>query len=205
MEDLKRNIYFLIGKTYIPRNILNYNGKLLLHISDTPESFYNSLKEIINKLNPNYIVHTGDLVDNIKLQLYPKRIKSYEKGVSKLINILENSSAEKIFIALGNHDNRKIVENIKNRSILIENNNTINIEDIEFSINHFPSKILKSPSKVNLFGHNLTLKSAEENGNIYLNGISNINIIGLNDLKVFNLLYPFGTDCNRLCKNKIGF
>lgn len=204
MENFKRNLYFVFGKIYIPEKLKNYNGKILIHISDTPEIFYHNLKCLLNTLKPAYVIHTGDLVDNVKLEIYPIRIQDYYRGVSKLIDILENSTAKEIFIALGNHDDIDVVREISNKSTIISKSQILYIENRKIYVSHFPNEIMRQPSDINLFGHDLTLNSKVEDGKIYLNGISSINIIALENMEVFTLMYPLGINSERLCRRKIG-
>ena len=71
---------------YIPKELLeNLKGPILLHISDTPVDIYKYIFRIVEKLKPQIIVHTGDLVDNIKLEKYKDKIIQYHKGVAKLL------------------------------------------------------------------------------------------------------------------------
>ncbi|QZY56376.1 metallophosphoesterase family protein [Crassaminicella profunda] len=205
MINFKKLFYFLIGSVYIPEELLNTREKILLHISDTPANFFSVLNFLISKLQPDYIIHSGDLVDNIKLEIYPYRLDEYKKKVPQLIKILENSSAKKIYLALGNHDDEEVVNNITNRSKIIEKSDIINLEDLEIKITHFPDEIKKSSSQYNLFGHDLTINSKIEDDKIYLNGILAINVILLESKRIFTLPYPYGTDDSRLGKFKIGF
>jgi predicted MPP superfamily phosphohydrolase len=203
--NFKKLFYFLIGSVYIPDELLKTNEKTLLHISDTPANFFSVLNFLISKLQPDYIIHTGDLVDNIKLEIYPYRLDEYKKKVPQLIGLLENSSAKKVYLALGNHDDKKIVNNITKRTQIVEKSAIINLEDLEIKITHFPDEIRKSSSQYNLFGHDVTINSKIEDEKIYLNGILGINIILLKSKRIFTLPYPYGTDDSRLGKFKIGF
>ncbi|MCY6372081.1 metallophosphoesterase family protein [Clostridium ganghwense] len=204
-ERIKSFFYRLIGYVYIPEQLKNNKQNILLHISDTPETFFPALKKLIKDLKPNYIVHTGDLVDNIKLELYPASLRRYEKKVKILLDILEESKANDIYLCIGNHDNKNAVERLAKRSKIIEDSKRISINNLGFTVSHFPEKVLKEPSKYNLLGHNLSVKNRKEYNQIYLNGIMSINIIDLNTERIFNLSYPFGTDEDRLGRGKIGF
>lgn len=195
----------MTGGIYIPKHILNCNEKILLHVSDTPANFFSPLHTLLTKLKPDYIIHTGDLVDNIKLEIYPNRSEEYKQRVKILIELLENSCAENIYLALGNHDNKNIVAEISKRSFLIENSRKIIVEGIEMHISHFPNEIIKSPSPFNFFGHDLTLHSTIKDEKVYLNGLLGIYIMGLESKKIFTLAYPYGTNDSRLGKVKIGF
>ncbi|RKD23605.1 Calcineurin-like phosphoesterase [Caminicella sporogenes DSM 14501] len=204
-KRFKEFFYYLFGGIYIPKELVNTREKILLHISDTPAMLYRGLDKFIRELRPNYIVHTGDIVDNIKLEIYPNKICEYRKNLKKIIDILESSRAEKIYISLGNHDNKEVVNSLIKRSIIIEKSDIINIEGIEIKVSHFPDEILKDSRKYNLFGHDLTLKTKIKDEKVYLNGISSINVLLFKSEKIFTLPYPFGTDDSRLCKGKTGF
>lgn len=196
--------YFLSGYVYIPDEVLYIKGRKLLHISDTPMIFFNQLERLINKIKPDYIVHTGDLVDNIKLEMYPSSIDRYEKYLKVLLSIMERSQAEKIYIALGNHDSKEIVQKHNERCHIIDLCEDLMIDEVEFRISHYASEILNEPKRFNLFGHDLSLKNSNRDGKQFFNGISSINIIELDSLKHHFLEYPHGTDDARLAKIKIG-
>lgn len=201
--DLKEFIYNLIGKLYIPGELLESAEKTLLHVSDTPISFYPDLKRLIDGLKPAYIVHTGDLSDNIKLQLYPNEIWEHEKWMKRLADILEGSGAA-IVLALGNHDDEQIADRYFKKSRIISGAETIDIEGRSFRISHMPQGILEEPAEYNLFGHDLTIKSGCIDNKQYFNGISYINIIGLESGGCTYLRYPSGTDDARLGRHKLG-
>lgn len=203
MLNFKKFIYNSIGKLYIPSELSESAEKRLLHISDTPACFYNELKLLIASVKPAYIVHTGDLSDNIKLQIYPKFIYEHEKCIKRLAAMLEASGAE-IVLALGNHDNFDIVNSHFKRSQIIRGAETINIEGLSFRVSHLPGSVLEAPARYNLFGHDLTLKSGCVEDKLYFNGISHINIIGLETGECISLRYPMGTDDARLGRRKTG-
>lgn len=205
MEKSKVLLYYLFGRVYITQDVRRCDEDILLHISDTPSSFYPGLKLLIKELKPKYIVHTGDLVDNIKLELHPSKRDIYKKSVNLLINILENSFTDYIYLVLGNHDDYSIVKNFSKRSIIVEKSSIINIDNTTYNISHFSDEIIKMPVKYNLYGHDLTIPSKIENDEIYLNGIEGINIIALKSKKIFVLPYPFGTNDDRMRKSTFGF
>ncbi len=203
MVNFKEFIYNVIGKLYIPPELSGPTEKRLLHISDTPACFYPDIKMLIDRLKPDYIVHTGDLVDNIKLALYPTSIYEHEKWIKRLAAMLEASGAE-IVLAMGNHDNFGIASKHFTRSRIIKEAETVEIENLSFRISHMPQGVLDNPAEYNLFGHDLTLKSGCINEKQYFNGISYINIIGLESGECTTLRYPPGIDDARLGRHKIG-
>jgi predicted phosphodiesterase len=204
VEKLKSILFKFTGSVYLPPELTNSNEKFIIHISDTPICFYNALSVLLKKLSPAYIIHTGDLVDNLKLQFSPNQTPRYERDIKLLFNILETSSAKEIYITLGNHDRKDIVQRISKRSTIVENSSFINIEGLDFMVSHYASDLINSNCSFNLYGHDLSLPSHKVTVNNYLNGITSINIIAIESQRVFKLLYPFGTDDMRLKKGKIG-
>lgn len=76
----------------------------IIHIADihfndnTKEKTLNKIKEEIYKNNPDYIVITGDLIDN------PDIVKNKIKIKKLLVFLTDLSNIAKIIISLGNHD-----------------------------------------------------------------------------------------------------
>lgn len=205
MNLFKKLYSHIIGHIYIPKDILQIQDPLILHISDTPYMLYSPLKKLLNQLKPTYIIHTGDLVDNIKLEFYPSKIDLYTMQLSKLIHILANSNAKKVYISLGNHDNKKVLKELYKNCIIVDDISNINIEGLSLNISHFPNKIALNPTTFNLFGHNLDILTHTSNNNIFLNGIEGIHLINIRTKEIYSLSYPYGTDDVRMKKNKIGF
>lgn len=204
MEKFKTSLFFALGSVYLSERLLNNPEPKILHISDTPTVFYSSLAKIIKKLEPQYIIHTGDLVDNIKLDIRPNKLDEYQKGVHSLFNILEDSNAQKIYITPGNHDDLEIMEMASKRSTILTQTQVINIDNIEIKASHYSEDLINSQVKYNLFGHDIAPKSSINKGKLFLNGIENINIITLYSGHVFALPYPLGTNDARLGKFKFG-
>jgi predicted MPP superfamily phosphohydrolase len=204
MNNIKELLYYMIGR--VPANLheSEISGKRLLHISDTPSAIFSELSRIIKILKPDYIVHTGDLVDNIKLELFPGSLSRYEKEAKKLLSIMEQPCVQKIYVALGNHDDAETLKKISKRIHIIKGSEIVHIEGAEFAIAHDPADILKSPASFNLFGHNLTQKSGFSEGRLYLNGITSINLVELDTMRYYSYPYPAETDNHRLRRGRIG-
>ena len=202
-RSIKRTVDFLIGKVYIDPKIKFDSGLKLLHISDTPSLFFSELARLIKIMKPDYIIHTGDLVDNIKLQLHPGAIKHYEREVLSLIKILENSDAKGIYISLGNHDNGDYIRKITKKITVVDDYALIEIEGIPVAFAHYASQILSKHATLYLFGHDLSTLSKQTEDQTILNGILNIYLIELETREIHYFDYPWGTDDARL--NKRGF
>lgn len=59
--------------------------EMVLHISDTPQTMYHYLRRALRRLKPAWIVHTGDFVDNVKLEKRPGLIDLYRKKIKDFL------------------------------------------------------------------------------------------------------------------------
>jgi predicted phosphodiesterase len=198
-----RGFLSLFNYPYISKELLDgIKGPVLLHISDTPVDIYKYIFRIIDILKPKYIIHTGDLADNVKLEIYKDKIEYYYQGTKALIAGLEDNNSE-IFYVLGNHDDYKTVSHL-NRTGTILNEGPLFLNGINFYVSHY-YKEHSNNADFNLFGHSLAPKHYEKDGTIWLNGLININIIDLSNKNVFHLDYPVGTNGSRRMElNRIG-
>lgn len=196
IKDIYIGLLSLFNYPYISKSLLkDIKGPILLHISDTPVDIYNYIFRIVDILKPEYIIHTGDMVDNIKLENYKNRIESYHSGVEQLINGLEKNEFSEIYYVLGNHDDYKTISQLSKRGIILEEG-LLTIDGCNLAISHYHSEY---PYEVdfNLYGHSFEPMHYNNNGTVGLNGILNINIIDLSDKNVFHLKYPVGTNISR--------
>jgi len=192
------------GFIAIPKPVLDREEHILLHISDTPSNFYGGLKNFIKRVSPEYIIHTGDFADDVKLQIRPSKLWLYEKKAAKLLKILEASDANEIHIALGNHDNKDVLSHHAVRS-KIHIKESLKIENQSFNISHYSNDTFQKDSSFHLFGHDLSMESYFDGKCWHLNGILGINIIFLSSGIVLNLPYPYGVDDARQKKTQMGF
>jgi predicted phosphodiesterase len=161
----------------------------LLHISDTPESTYPFITTVIRELQPEYIVHTGDLVDNIKLERKPELKPLYEGGLRKLARIL-NGSGAKLYIIPGNEDDEGLLKEFFGESVL-KPGSVVEIKGIKLALGHRPEDVIKKEADFRLYGHNFrTIPKG-------LNGLKSINVVFLPSGRVVRIGYPTGTDTYR--------
>ncbi len=205
MNMLHSTWHYLTGKVYLPEAVKNMAGERILHISDTPTSFYPGLRHLLKTLKPDYIIHTGDLVDNIKLQLYPKSIPRYETSLKPLIGMLENSSAKQIWLCLGNHDHEATIRRYAKRSVLVSDALTCQIGSFRVSMSHYSHFLMSDPAQLNFFGHNLDTPTSHQENVTFFNGISSLSVVSASTGECHALPYPWGTDDNRLGKGRVGF
>ncbi|KUK17793.1 metallophosphoesterase [Thermococcus sibiricus] len=188
---MKLNLPSFLWRKGLPEVLLETSEPKIMHISDTPDNIYSFILNLIEKSRPEYIIHTGDLVDNIKLERRPELKERYKKRAKELLDILENSNAT-VYIVPGNEDDPKILKKFSRRAKIIKPGDIIEIEGIRLALAHEPYE-LKNNKHIDfaLYGHNFKVI---EKG---LNGVLNINFILPYSKRVITIKYPDGTNFER--------
>ncbi len=163
--------------------------ELLMHIGDTPESVYGFLEGLIDGYQPDFIVHTGDLVDNVKLERRSDLSPLYLSGLRRLAKILKNSRA-RLFIVPGNEDDPKLLREFFGNSV-VEPGTVVEIGGRRFALGHTWKEVRSLKVDFRLYGHNF---KEIPNG---LNAVLGINFVFLPSGRVVRVDYPVGTDTMR--------
>lgn len=193
---IKSTLYNFFGKIYIPDSF-DYNANYLLHISDTPSSIFASLNTFIKKVQPKVIIHTGDLVDNIKLEIYPSSLDGYNRYLRRLIRILEVGDRD-VYYTLGNHDNAASIIKYTHKGTLIKTYEEVTYGAFTFGMVHNIEDNNCEHATHILFGHNLELCSDYLGSVKYFNGIEKIVLLNLDTGQIIPFDYPRGTTESRL-------
>lgn len=204
MINLTKFIDTIIGRANIDNSLTSKSSNLLLHISDTPSQFYPELNRIIKLIGPRYIVHTGDLADNIKAEFSPSLLTKYKYEVKKLLNILNSANTEDIYITIGNHDDYKFIDENKGKLKVYTEMGEINTNNTKFIFSHYWDYLKEEKADIYLFGHDIEPKTSITESGIYLNGVISINVVNLDTLEIKSIKYPFGTNSARMNRNRIG-
>ncbi len=207
-EYILEVLYKVLGRVRVSKKLTDRNEELVLHISDTPYNSFSSLYHLIMKLKPEYIIHTGDLVDNIKLELYPKSLPRYKAYLKIFMKTMKKPFVKGIYISLGNHDDLEtVLEYTKtdSRINVVEKHNSIILNDKTIQYAHYMTDLQDISNSYALYGHDLSEKDEIYENSIYLNGIKTINIIMLSSGKVYRKPYPIGVDDARLKRGRVGF
>lgn len=204
MENFKADTMCFLGRIHVPRELKENREKKVLHISDTPSVIFPRIRRLIELVKPDYIIHTGDLSDELKIENKQKLITEYLRLMPKIVRIMEASSAERVIIALGNQDDEAAVRQACRRSTVMDRSGVLELEGVRFQLGHFPGEVQAHPEAFNLYGHNLELSSHRENGQVFLNGVQNIHVITLETKKVYTLRYPGATNDYRYRRKKFG-
>jgi len=161
----------------------------VLHISDTPESVYEFIEELIEELRPEVIIHTGDLADNVKLERRPELKPLYIGALRKLARILKGSNA-RLYIVPGNEDDPELVREFFGEAV-VEPGTVVEIEGFKFALGHKPEEVERVEADFRLYGHNFRRIPRG------LNGLVKANLILLPSGRVHGIGYPTGTDTDR--------
>lgn len=115
------------------------------------------------------MVHTGNLVDNLKVGRKPEDVPDYKKQAPKLIACMEKY-AEEVYIVPGNNDLEDFIEETVTKYKIIRPNTCMKIEGIDFLLCHRVMDI-DGDAQIYLYGHGPTgdNHSFEEDGKYYSN------------------------------------
>lgn len=189
-NTFNRMIKFLKNEIHIPPELKESREFKILHLSDTPSQIFGSLISLVKELNPDIIIHTGDLADDIKLEIHPGLGRLYARTIGPFLTALIQNIPDTIVIP-GNHDDVSILKRIVPR-VKILSPGTIEIQNHIFGVAHNIEE-LPNKGQFMLYGHNFELPENPGNS-IYLNGVISINIILFPSEKIFRINYPGGTD-----------
>ena len=161
----------------------------VMHISDTPESSYRFIEDLIDKTSPDYIIHTGDLADNVKLERRPDLKPLYQGALRKLARVLKGSGA-KFYVVPGNEDDPELVREFFGGAV-VEPGSVIKIEGVRFALGHTWEDVVDKEGDFRLYGHNFRLIDRG------LNGVLGVNFVLLPSRRTYRVKYPGGTDFDR--------
>lgn len=208
MAYIKRLVNYLRGRCEIPPQLHRIERPTVLVVSDTPSTFYKEFQRVITLLKPDYIIHAGDLVDDIKLEIYPRRLPEYEKALMRLANILESSNTKEIYLAMGNHDRVEMVEHYIPFANVIQNVDMIDLAGVWFSLSHYVEKAQANCQDNDdiwaVFGHDLTAATCFAGPTKCINGIEAMVLMSLTSQACYSIPYPEGTDSARLQQIRFG-
>lgn len=181
-----------LGRVYIPREVYRIQRPIVMHISDTPEEIYPYLYEVVKRLKPEYLIHTGDLVDNIKLEIVSELEGKYHEALEGFIKSMDSLNIQNTYYVSGNHDQTEKIKNLGKNAVVLEEG-LITLEHRDFYLNHFFVED-RPRAHYYLYGHSFDPTSHQENQEIRLNGLEAIHVISLKEGRVESIPYPLGTN-----------
>jgi len=182
---------------------LDGRGKVL-HISDTPSGIYSYLSRLLKRVNPSVVVHTGDLADDIKLELYPGEHERYRAAAKKLLDILQ-APHRTVVITLGNHDEKALLPHPAPGCVVCEGAREMTFMGEPFRVSHYAEGLSEHPARYNLYGHCADTPSYEdEQGHCFLNGLEWIRLIDPHNGEIRHIKYPGGTNnARKMCARNL--
>ncbi len=166
---------FPAGEAQSLREMRLMRDPWLLHVSDTPVSFYRPLKQLIRLLAPRAIIHTGDLADNVKIDLSPEDLPLYRRRVHTLGSFLDSP---RTYIVLGNHDNLREAARAFPQSTLFAKSRILSLEGVTFGISHRVEDLPERRADFYLYGHN-DASPPEKIADLCRNGLEKIHCCNL--------------------------
>ncbi len=210
-EALRRALACLAKAPAVPQEALGI-ASALLHVSDTPSFFYGDLGRIAEAIRPRFIVHTGDLADEIKLRSRSPDARLYASRVQSLVSVLLATQAERIFLVMGNHDDFAVVRalsaGLAGRLQAFERCARMELEGVRIAAAHRPEDLWKclsqDPADFGLYGHDTSVLPPDADGRQDLNGNVKIRVLDLDSRAVHSFDYPRAVHDARQKKRKIG-
>ncbi len=196
IKTLQAVLYATLNIPYLTETLQEMAPPLAVHVSDTPGFCYPFIYRLVRQLKPAVLIHTGDFIDDIKLENRPAELGSYTRRLKSLIGKLEQLPVEEIYLVPGNHDDTNTVVSFAERSVVLPEKSWIELEGLCFFLSHRFYDI-EVDADFYLFGHNLPEMTWVNRRTITLNGIPNINLISLSTKNTYTLGYPAGTDSAR--------
>jgi len=176
----------------------------LLHVSDTPSVFYPDLARLLAAVRPRFVVHTGDLADEVKIRAGVLDRPLYERKTGALLEILEASVAARVLLLMGNHDDTATVRRLARRAEVFEGCALLDLERVRIAAAHRPEDLWGHAADLNLYGHDTSVLPPDTDGRLYLNGNVRIRVIDLESRAVLSIDYPRSVHDARQRKRKIG-
>ena len=192
-ERIRRSLLRLLDDGFVKLGVLpammDGTGKVL-HLSDTPTVMYGHLARVLRRVDPAVVIHTGDLADDIKLEMYPAEAERYAAAVRRLINILL-APHRRVIIAMGNHDRADLLPPLPPQCEICDGAASVVIFGAGFRISHYAELVTDRPERYNLFGHDPCRDSfVDDDDRYFLNGMDTMRIIDPVTDEMQFLAYP---------------
>lgn len=188
----------------LPEEAREHRGRVLLHFSDTPSTFYSAMRHLIDYFEPVCIVHTGDLADEVKLELHPGELALYRKKLEALRSVLSPLSEDRVVIITGNHDHEGSVREYFPEGRVIEGGTRLNLFGLDLNLSHEPERLGTPLARFNLFGHSMPREVGTTGDRIFLNGLKAIHVLNVDSGVVLSIPYPKYVDDARFNRKKVG-
>lgn len=158
----------------------------LLHISDTPRARFTYFDELIQRVHPDILVHTGDMADDVKVGRTPVR-EEYLEALDRILAILARSGAKETIICPGNNDLPDEIARRAPYARVVTPGTVITLGGIPVCLSHVPNDRF-SPAQITFYGHGYTAETHCRRDNtpkeMFLNGCLTSHIVTLPEAAV---------------------
>jgi hypothetical protein len=200
----KRLLSRITDSLYIPEDLLPLRGRLVVHVSDTPSTFYRDLKGFIARVSPVALIHTGDVADDVKIGLCPRLLPWYVGKLAVLSAAIRSLPPERVFFVAGNHDHVPSMLVAFPGSSVFERGTTVRLDGLEIAMSHEITGLPVPPARFNLFGHDASRGDSDGPERFFLNGVLGVNCIDVATGDAYSIPYPSYVDRDRSRMRKCG-
>lgn len=142
------------GNIEIPDGVKDIRGVKILHIGDTESKHYPYFKRLIEEIDPDVILHTGDVADEVKVGRLPGTRYEYRSKIKFLLGCLERSRA-RLIVVPGNNDVWEDIKEFAPRAEVYPKNTLIELDGVECRISHQVSHVTFD-RQWSFYGHGFT-------------------------------------------------
>jgi metallophosphoesterase superfamily enzyme len=203
-----RLLFHLLERPLLPAELRRGVEAGLLHVSDIPSDYYGFVYRLIETLQPAWLVHTGDLADEIKLELDSSRLPEYRKRVRRFLAGLERlrhrrkSALTGIYLVPGNHDSLPCLQELlsgRKEITITAAGSLLSLGGASFRVSHLLPERPQAADFL-LYGHNFDQPADGSCASIRmrcLNGVTAVNLVIPATGAVYNLPYPAAINRSR--------
>ncbi len=169
---------------------ISLGGNCLLHISDTASRDFPAVEALIQALEPRMILHTGDMVDEVKVGRMPEVREEYIGKLGVISAILNATDAELVIVP-GNNDLPSEIGRLMPRAQVMRKNSVIEIDGVECRVGHQVGS-MTFDKRWCFYGHGYTGDSFSPEDNdaavhMRLNGCETYHVCSLTDGKCISV------------------
>ncbi len=147
----------------LPEGFGNAVGKRILHIGDTLSKHFPFYRKLIELTKPDVIIHTGDVVDEVKVGRIPEVYYEYRSKLKVILGIMKDSGA-RIIIVPGNNDVPELIRELAPEAEVCPHDTAIELYGIPCRIGHSPVS-MHHDKKWSFYGHTLRYDDWDERDN----------------------------------------
>ena len=148
----------------LPEGFNTICGQKVLHIGDTKSVDYPYYRKLIEVVQPDVILHTGDIADEVKVGRIPEVRYEYICKIKTLLQIMEESKA-RLIIVPGNNDLPEEIARLVPRAEIYPEDAVLELDGVSCRVGHRVQRTTFD-QKWSFYGHGPTGDSWRYEDNI---------------------------------------